>query len=423
MKNRISEHVTLKRKDIKPNSKNWRYHNKKQLKQLRAVIDTVGFVDEVLVIKDTENVGKYILIDGEARWSITNDEEDIPVGVLDLSPEEADIVLATLDPLSSFAGAEGQRDANISKQKLTELVNANNIDNTRIKGLLDDIQNKYGADEKSTILKKGVTELIPDLPSDANDVYVEKGDLWALGEHKLFCGDSTNPDDVLKLTDGKTVDLVLTDPPYAIYGSSTGLSQDITDDKIVRPFFRDVLSVCEQVCAMYSRIYIFCDWRSYPSWWEMAKQVKIVSKNLIVWYKGGGGLGANYTNTYELVYFASKLPPQKVMGQRKAGQKPVHKPNHITELRATGSDREHNAAKPVNLLKQLIDNSTDSGDTVLDLFMGSGSTLIACEEKNRKAVGMEIDPKYMQVTLERYKRLTGKEPKLIKNYGKTDKDK
>ena len=74
MKNRISEHVTLKRKDIKPNSKNWRYHNKKQLKQLRAVIDTVGFVDEVLVIKDTENVGKYILIDGEARWSINNEE-------------------------------------------------------------------------------------------------------------------------------------------------------------------------------------------------------------------------------------------------------------------------------------------------------------------------------------------------------------
>lgn len=229
------------------------------------------------------------------------------------------------------------------------------------------------------------------------------GEVYELGPHRLICGDSTDRDSVRPPAWPGRFDLIVTDPPYAIYGSASGLSSEITDDKIVRPFFFEVVHLAKRSVKKFGHVYIFCDWRSWPSWWEMAKRAQLSAKNLIVWDKGGSGLGNNYANTYELIGFFANLPKQKVMiGSPEGGQRPVLKSNVLRYSRPAGADRLHNAAKPVGLLAELIDNSTDKGELVLDPYCGSGSTIIAAERTGRVCWAVDIDPRQCDVTRQRY---------------------
>ena len=295
----------------------------------------------------------------------------------------------------------------------------------------------------------------------------QPGELYELGPHRLLCGDSTRAEHVARLMGGELADAVFTDPPFAIYGSSSGLSASITDDKIVRPFFRDVLIGLEGHVRVYGHVYVCCDWRSYPSWWEVSKLTGLAVKNLIVWDKGNSGLGNNYGNTHELIVFFARWPVQKVMSHaRAAGARQVLSPNMLrhapegdagpvrVELvdveglearagelaaqavkegrqpdeddraraaallladgatgrqfvrygRVLGRDRLHNAAKPIPLIEELVVNSTDDGGLVLDLFGGSGTSMIACARTGRRARLMEVDAAWCDVIRARWTR-------------------
>lgn len=235
------------------------------------------------------------------------------------------------------------------------------------------------------------------------------GELIQLGEHRLLCGDTTDGEDVKRLFGTERVDAVITDPPFAIYGSSSGLSSSVTDDKIVRPFFRDALLAAGGIVKLFGQVYVHCDWRSWPSWWEVAKGTSLEPKNLIAWDKGGSGLGNNWANTYELIGYFVHMPRQKAMkSDRPTGMRPVLKSNVIRANRPTGENRQHNAAKPTDLIAELIDAATEEGETVADLFAGSGSTLIACEEAGRTCKAMEIDPAWCDVIVARWERATGR---------------
>lgn len=237
---------------------------------------------------------------------------------------------------------------------------------------------------------------------------VRPGSVWALGAHRLMCGDSSIEDDVAKLCAGELVSAIVCDPPYAIYGSSTGVGPDITDDKIVRPFFEMIFKLCRRWLEWFGHAYVCCDWRSWPAMWEACRRVEITARNLIVWDKGGQGLGSNYANCYELVGFFAKLPPAQGIGERRPrGQRVVLRPNLQRFDRPTGDDRQHNAAKPVELFEELIRNSSEAGGRVLDPFLGSGTTLVACERLGRAGLGMEIEPKWAAVTIARWEALTG----------------
>jgi len=231
---------------------------------------------------------------------------------------------------------------------------------------------------------------------------------WDAFSARILCADATQDGALAPLMREAKADLFLTDPPYGIYGSSSGLAADITDDKIIRPFFRSALLVAKEWTREFAHIYVFCDWRSWASWWEMAKQAGLDVKNCIVWDKGGSGLGNNYANTHEFVAFLANLPPQPAMAsRRRSGQRPVLKPNLMRCDRVTGDDRLHNAAKPVAFLSDLIENSTDPGELVLDPFVGSGSTLIACERTGRRCVAVDVAPGWCDVTRQRYADLMG----------------
>lgn len=244
-------------------------------------------------------------------------------------------------------------------------------------------------------------------PQPPKRVTTHKGDLIELGDHRLLCGDTFKNLD--KLLGKVRADLVVMDPPYAIYGSATGIASDIADDKMVRPFYAALARLVVGHTKKFAHVYTFCDWRSWSALWDGYTANGLSPKNCVVWDKGGGGLGSSYAMTHEFVAFFAHLPKQKAMTSRDdTGQRVVHRPNILRHNRVQGDERQHNAAKPVALLAELIDNSSDAGDLVLDLFGGSGSTLIAAERTGRRAFVMEIEPGLCDVTVARWERETGR---------------
>lgn len=264
----------------------------------------------------------------------------------------------------------------------------------------------------STNKRKGRTDAdsIPEQPAEP---VTKTGDLWKLGPHRVLCGDATKEPDVRRLVEaiGGDVHMVLTDPPFAIYGSSTGIGADIADDKMVRPFFEAMFRQIAGVLPWFAHVYVHCDWRSWSALWDAASRAAITPKNCIVWDKGSAGLGSSYANTYEFVGFFAKLPPEGAMrSSARTGQRQVHRPNLMRFDRVRGAERQHNAAKPVALLEELIHNSTDDGEghVVLDLFGGSGSTLIAAEKQQRRCAMMDSEPKWCDVIVRRWEEFTGR---------------
>jgi DNA modification methylase len=254
----------------------------------------------------------------------------------------------------------------------------------------------------------------PEAPGDATPatLYVESGDLWQLGDHWLLVGDSTRGEDVARLFAAAGVekaDAVVTDPPYAIYGSSTGIGADIADDKMVRPFFESVGRLLAANVRTFGHAYVFTDWRSWPALVDGFRRCgSLAPKNALVWDKGGGGLGSMWAQCYELIGFFVVQPPARAMSSNEArGQRTVYRPNILRYSRPVGDEREHNAAKPVELLVELLEASSDVGAVILEPFTGSGSTMVAAQRVGRRVLGLEIEPRFAQVAIERWQRVTG----------------
>jgi DNA modification methylase len=247
-----------------------------------------------------------------------------------------------------------------------------------------------------------------DVP-EVEEAITQQGDLWILGEHRLLCGDATKKEDVERLMDGQKADMVFTDPPYALFGNSTGVA-GITDDKMVKPFFRDIFNACRNNTKLYSHIYICCDWHSAFSLESVGREIKLTAKNLCIWDKGDGGVGAMYQQCYEMIWFFANSPIfNKTTGGKKIGdgERTVNGKPNIWRHNRANKDRKHTAQKPVEMISNAINNSSDINGICIDMFLGSGSTLIACEKTNRKCYGMEIDPHYCDVIVKRWEDYTG----------------
>ena len=288
-------------------------------------------------------------------------------------------------------------------------------------------ENLQGTGFDGNDVEKMLRDLERTAASDAADdepgaepakIYVKEGDLWRCGAHFVACGDSLG-DEVQRMlfTDAlerETVDAVVTDPPYAIYGSSTGIGADITDDKMVGPFFEKVLTLAARRLPTFGQLYGFCDWRSYSAWWQAAKRAQLTPKNCIVWDKGGAGLGSMWAMTHEFIVFLQKSPKATSMkGSEEKGARTVYRSNVLHYNRVSGDEREHNAAKPVELLVELVEAATDKGGVVWDPFCGSGSTMIACEKTGRRCITADTEPKWVQVAIERWARKSGGKPEKV----------
>lgn len=248
----------------------------------------------------------------------------------------------------------------------------------------------------------------PELPQTP---ITEPGDVWEVGPHRVMCGDSFSAEARARLLEGVTVGLVITDPPFAIYGSSSGISANIADDRMVRPFFHGLCRALAESVPVFCHVYIHCDWRSYSTLWESSRDSGLAPKNCLVWDKGASGLGSMWANTHEFVAFFVREPETKAMTSgAPSGHRQVHHSNVLRYDRPRGDDREHNAAKPVPMLAEICELASDPGAVVLDLFGGSGSTLIAAARTERRGFTMEEKPGWCDVILARAQRATGHVP-------------
>ena len=208
----------------------------------------------------------------------------------------------------------------------------------------------------------------------------------------------------MKRIPDNTVDLVVTDPPYCIGTTSNGQKGSWTDNNLIRPFFDAYFRELKRVCKEKSELYINTDWRTYPFLYPiMQKHFNI--KNLIVWDYEWIKAGSHYRFSHEFIIYAIQGDVKRKFS---ASERDVWR---IRPINFTSKEKLHNAQKPLELVQKMIVNSSNKGDIILDTFMGSGTTAVACIENNRNYIGFEIDENYYQTAMQRIEDLPI-EPKL-----------
>jgi site-specific DNA-methyltransferase (adenine-specific) len=244
------------------------------------------------------------------------------------------------------------------------------------------------------------------VPEAQEQAITSEGDLWLLGDHRLLCGDSTKEEDVGRLMAGKTADMVHTDPPYNIdYTGGSKLREKIENDKLDN-FNEFLISVYKNISnSLVNGGAIYVWHASSESYYFVSEYLKtdLLFKSLIVWNKNNSTFGrSDYHWKHELCIYGWKSgSSHKWFGDRKQ--------TTVWDIDRPSRSEEHPTMKPVDLCIKAITNSSDKNMIVLDVFGGSGSTLIACEQTNRKCFMMELDPKYCDVIIRRWQDLTGKE--------------
>jgi DNA modification methylase len=247
---------------------------------------------------------------------------------------------------------------------------------------------------------------VPEPPVDPVTVL---GDVWVLGNHRLMCGDSTSIDAVEKLMDGSKADMVFTDPPYGVeYQSNRRTKSEkfavlANDDK-----FLDFLPIIEMFSTGW--VFVWTSWKVQSTWIQMFDGFGYPT-NIVIWHKPGGGIGdlkKTFISDYEVALVWHR--GAELCGKRIGSVWTINKDGTSTYV--------HPTQKPVALSEEAIDKTTKQGALVLDLFGGSGSTLIGCEKTNRKARLMELSPNYCDVIVKRWQDFTGKKA-IHESSGKT----
>lgn len=251
-----------------------------------------------------------------------------------------------------------------------------------------------------------------EVPDDAPQ-RVKRGEIWVLGEHRLMCGDSTKPEDMRKLLGGGEADLWLTDPPYnvAIVGKTKKhltIENDswANDDEFVeflRKAFVTALDVLKPGCAFY----VWFAQIQAENFLAAADKAGMTIRQTLIWAKSTFSLGRqDYQWKHEPCLYGWKDgASHRWFSDRKQ--------TTVLEFEKPARNAEHPTMKPVPLMAYEIRNSSRVGDTVLDSFGGSGSTLMACEQTGRKCVTMELDPHYCDVILKRWEDYTGQKAERI----------
>ena len=232
-------------------------------------------------------------------------------------------------------------------------------------------------------------DAVPEAPEEPT---TRLGDVWILGQHRLMCGDSTSIDAVEKLMDGQKVDVLFTDPPYNVAfngrsGKHDVIKNDNLEEREFDQFIGEVLQTIKTINA--PAFYIWCNWKFYAT---LQRELKY--KACIVWAKNVFGMGTNYRHQHEFCLFNGSIDDH------------IKNESDLWEVKKD-TNYVHPTQKPVALSERALGNHKKA-QNVLDLFGGSGSTLIGCEKMGRKAFVMELDPKYCDVIIKRWEEYTGK---------------
>jgi DNA modification methylase len=253
------------------------------------------------------------------------------------------------------------------------------------------------------------------------------GDLWRLGPHRVLCGSALDQQSFTTLMTGQQAEMVITDPPFnvPIDGHASGRgrihhrefvmgSGEMSDDEFVR-FLKTALSLLAAHTVDGSLHYVFMDWRHMEHLLSAGRAVYRELKNLCVWAKNNGGMGSLYRSQHELVFvFKHGTAPHRnnvQLGQYGRNRSNVWQYPGATSFGRSGEEGNllalHPTVKPVALVADAILDCTSRGDTVLDAFLGSGTTVAAAERTGRRCYGIDLDPGYIDTVIRRWQSYTG----------------
>ena len=407
---------------LRPWARNARTHSKKQIRQIADSIKEFGFTNPVLVDRETTILAGH----GRVAAAKLLEMETVPCVRLEhmTKGQKKAYVLAD-NKLALNAGW----DQELLSEELRELL-ATDLDfDVGLTGFtiaeIDNIIDGAAPEEPGN----PDDDCLPDL--DPKLVICRPGDIWQIGAHRLICGDARDPETVRALMNGELARMVLTDPPYNVkidgnVGGSGKIkhrefamaSGEMTKGQFTE-FLRESFRNLADFSADGSIHFIFMDWRHQGEVLLASHEIYSELKNLIVWVKDNGGMGTFYRSRHELVFAFKKGEAPHIntfeLGQHGRYRTNVWQYKGVNTLKAGRLDELalHPTVKPVQMLADAIKDVSGRGDIVLDLFGGSGSTLIAAEKTGRRAFLCEYDPVYCDRIIRRYEAFAHDEAELI----------
>ena len=386
------EHILVDQ--LIPYAHNARTHSEAQVAQIAGSMTEFGFVNPVLVGEDG------VLIAGHGRLMAARllGMTEVPVlRLTHLSEAQRRALIIADNKITENAGW----DEALLREELRAL-QEDDFD-LPLLGFTDEELEEFLSDDESS----GNTEedAVPEVPEQPVSVL---GDLWLCGEHKIYCGDSTLIDSYTALLGDELADMVFTDPPYNVnYGQSArdkmrGKSRSIQNDNLGKEFGAFLYDVCTNLMMVCKGVLYIC--MSSSELDTLHRSFCAAGgrwSTFIIWAKNHFTLGrSDYQRQYEPILYGWKEGHERYWcGARDQSD--------VWFVNKPQKNDLHPTMKPVELVERTLYNSSKTKDIVLDAFGGSGSTLIACEKANRRARLIELEPKYVDVTIKRWQEFTG----------------
>ena len=392
--NKIEQWPTTK---LLPYSRNARTHSAEQIAQIAASIVEFGFSNPILAGSDG------VIVAGHGRWAAAQKLglEAVPVVVLDhLSPTQRRALVIADNRIAENAGWD---DAMLRVE--LDALRDDDFDLSLTGFDTDALADLFEGEEGGDTGQTGDDEV----PESQEAVISRPGDVWLLDGHRVLCGDATDAQSYEQLLQGQKVDMTVTDPPYNVnYANSAkdkmrGKDRAILNDNLGDGFYDFLLAALTPIMANCSgAVYVAMSSSELDVLQAAFREAGGKWSTFIIWAKNTFTMGrSDYQRQYEpILYGWSEGGKHHWCGDRDQSDVWQIKKPHKNDL--------HPTMKPVELVERAIRNSSRPGNSVLDPFGGSGTTLIAAEKSGRKAFLMELDPKYVDVIVRRWQDWTGK---------------
>src|SRR4029453_6786842 len=397
---------------LRPDPRNARRHPKQQVDQIAASIRQFGFVNPILADPD----GRIIAGHGRLMTAKAMGLAEVPtIYIPGLSESQKRALRIADNKIALGAGW----DLDVLKLELAELGSLDLDFDLSVTG--------FSTGELDVILNGSADpddEVIPEVPASPR---TRLGDIWILGEHRVGCGDARDLDFVRRLVgEPAAIDAAFLDPPYNVriseHANAVGRHREFAmasgemDEAEFRAFLKQTLGVCASVSRHGAVHFVCMDWRHMDDVSAVGKEVYGDLLNVCVWNKSNAGMGSLYRSKHELVFVfrVGDVPHFNAVQRGKHGRNRTNVWDYASVNSFKGSRREdlalHPTVKPSGLVADAIQDVTRRGDLVLDLFLGSGTTLVAAERVGRRFRGLDVDPAYVDVAIARWTNMTGGVP-------------
>lgn len=375
------------RKDLQPEDEEY-------IKIKNSILE-FGYVAPVIINADMTVIG------GHQRLNVLKElgYEEIQCIVVDLDKNKEKALNLALNKISGEWDND-KLEAILAELKETDIdINVTGFSNDEIDDILKDI---IGSNEDDFDLEEALDEI--------EEPTTKVGDVWILGKHRLLCGDSTQQKDVMRLMNNQEADMLLTDPPYNVdyEGTAGKIENDNMNEtefyNLLIDAFKNMHSVAKAGCP----IYVFHADTEGLNFRNAFKNAGFKLAQCLVWVKNTFVMGRqDYQWKHEPILYGWKEGKAHYFIDSRSQ-------NTVLEFDKPTRNAEHPTMKPIDLLVYLIKNSSKENNLIVDLFGGSGSSLIAAEQSNRICYAMELDPRYCDVIIKRWETLTGQKAELEK---------